>query len=93
MDNVVLQVILAIVGSGGLITILGLLIRAYFEKEVKKTIATELNEIKRYIVELKMEVGCKTSKEVCQINHNNIDRRLESIEDKLDKLIGMGGTQ
>jgi len=91
--NLGLQIFLAILGSGGLITILGLLIRAYFEKEVKKTINAELTEIKRYIVELKMEINCKTSKEVCTINHNNIDRRLESIEDKLDKLIGMGNTQ
>jgi transposase-like protein len=91
--SLTIQIILAIIGSGGLITILGLLIRAYFEKEVKKTIASELTEIKRYMVELKMELGCKQSKEVCTINHNNIDRRLESIEDKLDKLIGMGGTQ
>jgi hypothetical protein len=87
MDNIVIQIVLALLGSGGLLTITGLLVRAYVEKEVKKAITAELTMIKQYLVELKMELGCKQSKEVCGINHNNIDRRLESIEDKLNILI------
>lgn len=90
MENIY-QVVLALLASGGLLTILGLLIKAFFEKEVKKAIKLELQDVKKDIVDLKKDVADKQSKEICAINHNNIDRRLESIEDKLDRLIEMRG--
>jgi tetrahydromethanopterin S-methyltransferase subunit G len=87
MDNSVVNFILTLLASGGLLTILGLLIKAYFEKEVKKAVTIELKEINKDIDNIKTELGKKQSKEICLISHNNIDRRLESIENKLDRLI------
>lgn len=89
MDNPIVQLILAISAGGGLLTILGLLLRAYFEKEVRKTVKAELAGVKQYLVDLKIELSQKQTKEICNINHDTIDRRLESIESKLDRLIEM----
>lgn len=89
MDNIILQIILALLGGGGLLTILGLLLRAFFEKEVKKAVNCELTVIRQYLVDLKIELNQKQTKEICGINHENIERRLDSIETKLDRLIEM----
>ena len=81
------QFVLTLLASGGLLTILGLLTKAYFEKEVKKAVKTELIALQKDLESIKVELGKKQSKEICIISHNNIDRRLESIEGKLDRLI------
>lgn len=91
MENLSSNILSAFIASGGVLTIVGLFGNALFEKKVREAVKPEFEEIRKELQLLRDELNKKQSKEVCGINHNNIDRRLESIEQKLDKLIDMKG--
>jgi hypothetical protein len=76
-ENQIITVALSIFGgSGAGYGIFKLLI----EKEINRVLDPVKHELERLI-------DMKQSKEVCLIHHHNLDKRLSSIEDKLDILI------